>query len=155
MMTGVTRNPRTLVLLVPMLAGAGCGGERSGPEEQIRAWVDARHLAAEDKDRSGVMDGISTAYADARGNTHSGIEDMLRYYFLRQGSISLLVSIDSINVIADTAAEVSLTVGMAGTDGSALGFSADAYNFELELEADGDNWQLISARWGEIGQQLR
>ena len=155
MMASVTPNPRTLALLVLIATGAGCGGESSGPEEQIRAWVDARHAAAEDKDRSGVMDGISRAYTDARGNNYSGIEDMLRYYFLRQASISLLVNIDSIDVIAGTAAEVSLTVGMAGTDGSALGFSADAYNFELELEADGEDWQLISARWGEIGQQLR
>ena len=58
-------------------------------------------------------------------------------------------------VIGGTAAEVSITVGMAGTNDSALGISADAYRFELELEFDGDDWLLISARWGELGDQLR
>ena len=155
MIARVTRTTSAFVLLFIIAIGAGCGGEQSGPEEQIRAWVDARHASAEDKDRRGVMDGISSAYTDARGNSYDGIEDMLSYYFLRQNTISLLVSIDSIEVIADTAAEVSLTVGMAGTDGSALGFSADAYRFELELESVDDDWRLISARWGEVGHQLR
>ena len=46
-------------------------------------------------------------------------------------------------------------VGMAGTQDTGLGINADAYNFELELEHDGDGWLLVSARWGEIGSQVR
>ena len=43
---------------------------------------------------------------------------------------------------------------MAGSNEGVLGFSADAYDFALELELDGDDWQLISARWGELGREL-
>ena len=48
-----------------------------------------------------------------------------------------------------------MTVGMAGTNDSVMGLSADAYRFELELEKDADEWQLISARWGELGEEMR
>jgi hypothetical protein len=43
---------------------------------------------------------------------------------------------------------------MAGRNDGVLGFSADAYKFELELERDGNEWQLISARWGELGKEM-
>jgi hypothetical protein len=52
-------------------------------------------------------------------------------------------------------ATTKLTVGMAGLNNSALGVSADAYNFELELQVDDDEWLLIGARWGELGEKLR
>jgi hypothetical protein len=80
---------------------------------------------------------------------------MLRVYFLRQNNITLLTSIDEIRLYGDSAAEIDMTVGMAGTNDSVFGFSADAYSFQLELENDGDDWLLIAARWGEVGQELR
>jgi len=55
----------------------------------------------------------------------------------------------------DSAAEIDLTVGMAGTNEGVFGFTADAYRFRLELENKDDEWQLISARWGELGEDLR
>ena len=99
--------------------------------------------------------GWSESYADARGNERSDIENLLRIYFLRQQKIALLTSIEQITVYADTAAKIELTVGMAGINDSVLGLSADAYRFELELEKDADEWLLISARWGELGEEMR
>jgi len=151
MMTSVTR----IVLLLVLTQVAGCGGDVSDPETQIRAWVGAMQEAAEEKARGDVLAGISPAYVDARGNSRDDIDNLLRVYFLRQSKIALLSTVDEVRVIGGTAAEVSMTVGMAGTNNSALGFTADAYRFELELEHDGDDWQLISARWGEMGDQVR
>ena len=151
MMTSVTR---IAVLLVLTLV-AGCSGDVSDPEAQIRAWLGTMQEAAEEKARGDFVAGISPAYVDARGNSRDDIDNLLRVYFLRQSRIALLSTIDEVRVIGGTAAEVSMTVGMAGTNNSALGFSADAYRFELELEHDGDDWQLISARWGEMGDQVR
>jgi len=151
MMAGVTRI--ALLLVLAMLSS--CGGDVSDPEEQVRAWVRAMHEAAEEKERNDIVAGISPAYIDARGNSRDDIDKLLRVYFFRQNTVTLLSNIDEVNVIGGTAAEVSITVGMAGTNNSALGISADAYRFELELELDGDDWLLISARWGELGEQLR
>jgi len=132
-----------------------CGGERSTPEQEVRAWLEAMHVAAEAKDRSAIVERISTAYVDARGNSRDDVNNILRAMFLRQNRISLLPSIESIEIDGGTIAEVALTVGMAGTNNSMLGLSADAYSFELELEKDGDDWLLIAARWGELGGQIR
>lgn len=140
------------ILICALLAG--CGGPEEGPEQALRAWVADAVAAAEDKDRRGLLDKISGNYADARGNDREAIDRMLRIYFLRQQQVVLVSKIDEIRLNADTAADIMMTVGMAGTNSGALGFRADAYQFRFELEHDGDEWLLIGARWGELGQQL-
>ena len=137
-----------------LLAGCG-GGPEAGPEEALRAWVDAAEAAAEDKDRQGLQDLIAENYADSRGNDYQQIGNMLRFYFLRQKSVGFVTNINDIAVMGDTAALVNLTVVMAGTNANALGVRADAYNFELELENTDDEWMLIGARWGEVGREMR
>ena len=147
---------RTLCTIgVVVLTLAACGGPASAPEEQLRAWVAAGVEAAKDKDRSELVSMVSESYADARGNERSDMENLLRVYVLRQQKIALLTSIERITVYADTAAKIEMTVGMAGMNDSVLGLSADAYRFELELENDADEWQLIYARWGELGEEMR
>lgn len=140
-------------LICAYLAGCG-GGADEAPEQALRAWVDTAEAAAEEKDRRGLLAMISENYVDSRGNDHEQIGNVLRVYFLRQQSIALLTSIDDIVVMGDTAAQVNLTVGMAGTGAGALGIRADAYNFELELESTDDEWMLIGARWGEVGREM-
>ena len=134
---------------------AACGGPGSAPEEELRAWVAEGIDAAGNKERRELVGMISSAYKDARGNERSDIDNMLRVYFLRQHKVALLSNIEEITVYDETAAKVVLKVGMAGTNDGVLGFSADAYRFALELEKDGDEWLLIAARWGELGDELR
>lgn len=134
---------------------AACGGSASSTEQQIRAWVDRGHEAAETKDRGELVDMIAPTYADARGNSRNDIENLFRFYFLRTNKVALLVSVDDIEVLDDSAAEVTLTVGMGATTDSALGFNADAYQFALELENDGGEWLLVSGRWNDFGGELR
>jgi len=142
------------VSLMCLVLLSGCGGPEAGPEEQLRQWVSAGRQAAETKERRDLLDLISPAYVDTRGLDRDDIGDRLRVYFLRQQSIKLLTSIEEIRLYGDSAAEIDLTVGMAGINDSVFGFSADAYRFQLELERDGEDWLLISARWGELGEEL-
>jgi len=144
-----------LSLCLSLVATCGCEAPEYNPETEIREWVARGESAAEEKDRGELLDMISADYADGRGNDYDGIGDMLRFYFFRQNSIALLTSIDSINMMDDTAALVDLTVGMAGTNSGAIGLNADAYRFEFELEKSDDEWLLIGARWGELGGDLR
>jgi hypothetical protein len=145
---------RSLVSVACIVALTACGGPEAGPEEQLRQWVSLGEVAAEAKERRELIGMISPAYTDARGNERSDIENILRAYFFRQNSITLLTKIEEVRLIADSAAEIELTVGMAGQNDGVLGFSADAYRFELELTHEGDDWLLISARWGELGEEL-
>ena len=98
---------------------------------------------------------IAEGYADARGNDKEHIDQMLGILFLRNRNIVLATKIDEITIMGDSAANVLLTAGMAGTSDGMFGLSADAYTFELELEKDGSDWKLLSARWGEIGRDIR
>jgi hypothetical protein len=149
-------SPATILstLLITALLCA-CGDPSLAPEEAIRDWVDRGQQAAERKDRGALMDMVSPAYADARGNVRSDLENMLRVVFLRQKTVVLLTRIEELDTFDDSAARLTLQVAMAGTKENRSGFSADAYRFEMELEHDGDDWLLISARWGQLGQGLR
>lgn len=149
------RNARSIAVSLSFLVLLGaCDGPEPGPQEQLRQWVSDSQQAVEDKQRRELVDMISPAYVDTRGNDRDGIEGMLRVYFFRQHSIELLTNIQEIRLYGDTAAEIDLTVGMAGTNEGVFGFSADAYRFQLELQRDDDVWLLISARWGEFGEEL-
>ena len=150
MMASLTR----IALLVLLTFVASCADVADDPEQQVRAWVEAMQEAAEEKARGDIVANISPAYVDSRGYGRDDIDRLLRLYFLRQNTVVLMSRIDEVRVIGGTAAEVSITVGMAATNDRAFGISADAYRFELELEHDGDDWKLISARWGELGEQF-
>ncbi len=134
---------------------AACGGPQEEPEAALRAWVAQGHQLAEAKNRRGLVDMISPSYTDSRGNDRDAINDLFRIYFLRAQSVALVTKVDELKVYGDTAGEVVLTVGMAGTHDGTFGFSADAYRFEMEFERDDDEWLLTSARWGELGEELR
>ena len=133
---------------------AGCSGLPGDAEAEIRSWLEAGENAAEDKDRRALMKMVAPGYSDSKGNDRADIENMLRFYFLRQSSVTLLSKIDSLEVYDGTAAEVRMTIGMAGGNDAALGFSADAYRFAFELELIDDEWQLKSARWGRLGEDI-
>jgi hypothetical protein len=139
--------------LIFLLASA-CSGPDESPEDAIRAWVRDGHLAAEAKDRRTLLDMISPAYADARGNSRDDIGNLMRFYFLRQDKVVLIARVDEIEVFEDSAAKLVLQVGMAGSNDNVLGFSADAYRFEMELEQDGSDWLLIAARWGGLREDV-
>lgn len=150
-MNGLTRTLCALTLVALVLGG--CSEPASEPEEELRAWVADGMEAAREKERRRLVGMISSSYADARGNERGDIENLLRVYFLRMSNIQLLSTIEEITVYDDTAAKILMTIGMAGTHGGVLGFSADAYRFEFELEKESDDWQLIAARWGELGDE--
>ncbi len=143
-------------ITVCMISGllAACGGPTAGPEEALRQWVADAEAAAEDLDRRSLVAMVSENYADGRGNNRDAVNRILRLYFLRQKSVTLVMKIDNLTVFDETAAEILVTAAGVGTTNRALGINADAYQFSLELEKDDDEWLLIGARWGELGQEL-
>lgn len=142
------------MLFVVLIYLGACSDSVTAPEQEIRAWLEQGQEAVEAKRRRELAAMVSPAYADGRGKDRDDLETMLRIYFLRQNTISLVTSIEDIRVFGDSAAEVEMTVGMGGTNDGALGFSASAYRFSLELQRDDDDWKLISAMWGRLGDEL-
>ena len=152
------KGPRIRSIAAAILVAAsayGCGAEPESPEAEIRSWLESAEAAAEARDRGALLDLVSDAYADGRGNDKEDIGNMLRFYFFRQQNVSLLTRVEELRLQGATAAHVSLFVGMAGTTNTAFGLRADAYNLELELASEDGDWRLIGARWGDIGGELR
>jgi hypothetical protein len=144
--------------VVLLVLASGCGAAAASPEDQLREWVAAVEMAAEDKARAPIMALIASSYNDSRGNAREDVDKLLRFYFLQQNRIGLMTAIDRIELSGDAAARMTVTVGMTGAEHRALGF--DAWRFELELQSNGlpqnyTDWQLLSARWGALGDPLR
>ena len=133
---------------------AGCGPAPDA-ELEIREWLARGEAAVAAEDRRELMRMVAETYTDGRGNGREEIDRMLRLLFFRQDDIRLMTRVGAIDVYGDSAAEVRLTTGVAGSNESRPGFSAEALRFELELEHNGDDWQLTAARWGEVGDELR
>lgn len=142
-----------IAVVLSSLLGA-CGGPGVGVEEQVRQWVSSAEEAAEARERRALLDLISPAYQDGHNYDRDDIDEMLRAYFLRRTSVELITSIDEVRLYGDSAAEIDLTLGLAGANDGVFGFSADAYNFQLELVLDGSDWLLIAARWSALGGDL-
>ena len=150
-----TAHSKRLGICLSCVLVMSCSDAPGSPEDAVRAWVTEAVAAAEHKDRRELLGLISESYGDARGNDRNDINNLLRIYFLRQQKVTIVTKVDKITMLGDTAAEVSLTAGMAGTNQSVLGLTADAYRFEFDLENDGDEWLLLGARWGGLGRELQ
>ena len=123
-------------------------------EQALREWVERGEAAANREDRRELVSMISPAYADARGNDRDEIDRVLRLIFLQQDDVTVVATIEEINLYGETAADMLLTPAVAGFDDSRFGFSADVVRFQFELERDGEDWLLMGARWGELGGEL-
>jgi hypothetical protein len=145
---------RILILSLFCALAAGCGGPTADPDAELRQWVADAERHAENKDRSALMDMISSSYADARGNDFDELDKKFLGLFFRINKLSLVSTINEIVVSGGGAAEISLTVGMLGTENSLLGLEADAYRFDLELVRDSDEWLLLGARYGKLGGDM-
>lgn len=145
---------RGLILsLIGCLLLSACGSPEDA-ETQIREWLEQGEELAEARNRRGLAAMMSPSYSDQKGNDRAAIENLLRFYFLRQDTIALITHVESIEVFGDTAAEVTMTIGMAGRNDGALGFSADAQRFAFELEQVDGDWRLMAARWADLGETL-
>ena len=144
---------RIAIALSLVAIAAGCAPPPDA-EQALREWVERGEAAANREDRRELVSMISPAYADGRGNDREEINRVLRLIFLQQEDVTVVTTIEEINVYGETAADMLLTTAVAGFDDSRFGFSADVVRFQFELEHDGEDWLLMGARWGELGGEL-
>jgi hypothetical protein len=130
------------------------------PETEVRATLARAEQAAAAKDLAVLRDLVAEKYSDRDGRDRRAIEQLLRVYFLRHGSIHLLTRVQSVTFPEPTRAEVVVLVAMAGTpvaSGADLtGLAADLHRFELTLAREGDTWRAVRAEWrrAEPGELL-
>lgn len=133
-----------------MLLAQACSDGGDSPEEQIRRFIDAGVEAAEDRSVDDLSELLHGEFIDERGNNRTRLGKLMRAYFFRHKTIHLFTRIDSIEILGDNQASVSMHVAMAGTvisDVDALTrLSARIYRFDLQLIRQGE-WLLRHASW--------
>lgn len=137
------------VLCLPLLVS--CTSAEESPEAQVRALLKRGEAAAEKKQAGELRKMISEKYSDSQGQDKRAIEAILRYYFLRNESIHLLMRIQSIAIPQPAQAQAIVLVAMAGQAISSPReferLSADLHRFEITLASENKEWKVIRAEW--------
>jgi hypothetical protein len=151
-----TRQPgRTalrLALAALTLFVVTCREEDSSPEAAVRRTLAAIEAAARAKDLSEIVEHVSEAYADDRGNDRQAVRQIAAFHLLRNQSVHTLTRIRSVSFPDPGLADAEALVAMAGTaipvaDVLAT-VRADFYRFDVSLrEEEPGTWRVTSARW--------
>lgn len=140
-----------LLSLILLLLLPGCRGERSSPEEQVRAQIHKAVTAAEQKDIGELRDMLSEQYTDEQGQNKRAIEALLRLHFVRNQNIYLFAVIDSVNLTSPDRAHAIVLLAMAGVPIQSAqelpALHADLHRFEIDFTHENKTWRVRRAAW--------
>lgn len=153
--TGTMQPRRTglhLALAALALFVTTCRGEDSSPEAAVRRTLAAIEAAARAKELSAMVEHVSEAYADERGNDRQAVRQIAAFHLLRNQSVHTLMRIRSVSFPEPGLANAEALVAMAGTaipDADVLAtVRADLYRFDVTLrEEEPETWRVTAARW--------
>ena len=140
------------LLSVSLLILTSCSQDRNSPEQQIQNIISAMEAAVEQRSLDNVKQLVSSEYKDEWNGSRRAALRSLMFYFQGHQSIHLLTRTNDIQLADDgKSARAIVYVGMAGKPVEKsevlIDMNADLYRFDVDLLADGDEWQVISARW--------
>ncbi|MCW8922899.1 MAG: hypothetical protein OQK69_04630 [Gammaproteobacteria bacterium] len=137
------------VFLVIQFLSACSDGELS-KEDEVRQFIDAGVLAAENRSRKDLAVLIDEAYKDIKRHDKNKLMGLMQAYFYMHKNIHLFTKYDEIIIQDENRALVTMYVAMAGnviSDVNALAsLRAKVYRFELQLIKKED-WLVNSASW--------
>lgn len=121
------------------------------PEEHVIALMSEIEVALEERDLSSVFEHVSENYEDHRGNDKQALRKIAQLYTVRNKSINIVSSLNSINTLdANTVAvEASLLLGSRTNNDSNLlsQLSADSQRISAVFGLENNVWKLISMSW--------
>jgi cation diffusion facilitator CzcD-associated flavoprotein CzcO len=136
--------------IVAASLGTTACGERSTPEQQVRAVIAAAEDAAERRDHGDLMAFVSPDFQGGRGEDVREVSRMLRGYLLANPSVHVATRIDQIEFPYEDMARVQLTVGTLGREAGPLDVAAGAQAVELELQHEDGDWRVTRAEWESV-----
>ncbi len=156
------KHPCTVIGLLglALVLLAGCRGERTGPEAQVRTLIQEALTAAEQKSVGTLRAMISEKYADEQGQNKRGIEALLRLHFLRNETLHLYARVPSVTLPQPDRAEAVVLVAMAGVPIASVqdlpALRADLHRFEIGFAREDKTWRVQRAAWrrAELGEFL-
>lgn len=128
-----------------------CSGQTLTAEDEIRQFIDFAIAAAEKRNAGALIDQVDEHYSDPKGLDKRQLEQMLRFYFLRNKNIHLFKKIEKISLSSRQQASVTLYVAMAGrairSTSVLASLRAKIYRIQMELVKPDEVWLLQSASW--------
>lgn len=143
--------PALALLALAFAAASGCGGPPPSPEEEIRQMIAEAEEHASARDLPALRERIAEDYQDAYGRDRAEVVSIVRFHFLRNQVVHLLVRVREIEVDPKGRARVRALVATAGRPIPALEALADGgadllwMDFEV-ARRDGE-WAVTSAAW--------
>jgi hypothetical protein len=130
----------------------GCQPETE--QEKAKKVITSVQKAAEEKDVTAILAGLSKTYRDAQGYDYDSIKGLLLGYFFRHRKVhayipDIVISIDGESGKAEF--QAVLTGGESGAAGI-VPESLGMYDFEVALRKEEKEWKVISARWDRVGE---
>jgi hypothetical protein len=147
-----------LLLAICCCVTAACA-QRTSPEAEVRAVIEAAEVAAEARDHRALMSLASPDYTDASGADARELSQRLRAYLIAHPSVRIVTRTETIEFPYVDMAQVRVSVGMlarnspvdpAGDASSLFVLGADLYTLELELQREGDDWKVTRAEWDSL-----
>lgn len=138
---------RILVFCLLTLPALSCTME-TGPEDAIRANIDAIQQAVEDKDTGEVLDFVTEQFLGNGRIDKRGLRGLMLAYYLRHKKINVVVTrMDiEVNPYDPYSAKMQGTVVLTGTD-HLLPENGRLVNVSGEWQKYGDDWQLARLDW--------
>lgn len=142
----------TLLAGLLLAALPGCAADDESPETQVRRLFADVEQAVREKDLKALKGFISESYRDPAGRGKREVSGLLTGYYLRRGSVHLLVRVRDLAFPEPGIARVELLAAMARMPlldwGQVPELRADAFVFEVELlDEDGGEWRVTAADW--------
>jgi len=140
-------------VLVAGLFATGCG-ERSSPQDEVRAVIEAAEQAAEARSVGDLMALAAPGFSDRDGRTSDELAHYVRGYFIANQSVHLLTRITRIEIPAPDVAEAEVTVAMVGKDAdanAAWDLAFDIVDFDIDLRRTDGEWRVVHADWSRGG----
>jgi hypothetical protein len=133
---------RSLLALALVTLLVSCS-KPAGPEEAIRAVIDALETAAEDGDIGGIMEHLAEDYSDSDSNDKASLRGILFMQLQRSGGVSVTKRVDSITVADDAVTAQSVVfAGLADGPLTAGSTRSDVWRFDLQFRLEGRDWQV-------------
>lgn len=160
-MIGGPLSRRTLAVaaaaaVLAVLAALAWGRLRRAPqtdEERILALFEAAARAAEARDVSAAVEGVSERFA-AGGLDRRGVKQLVAFQVLRGGWVSVSIAGARVRVDGDRArasVDAVLSRGARGTELAALlPADASAHRFSFRLAREPEGWRVIEATWRPV-----
>ena len=145
-----------LMLMIPVLLLSACTKETE--EDKVKKVITSVQEAAEEKKISAVLEHISKTYRDPQGNDYNGIKGLLAFYFFRHQKVSVYMPNIDIVVTSPTAKAIFQAIltgrGSGEAAGGILPEALGAYNFEVVLHKEDNQWKVTSAKWERAGEGM-